>query len=63
MGRPTVEFVPEERTGLVTLHDHWRADNGFETSVFPTEAEAVKFSRNRWGREPLVIGREPSSDR
>lgn len=61
MSRPTVEWVPEVKGKLVTFHAHWMADNGRQTSVFETEAQAIGFARQRWGQEPTVIRRPPTS--
>lgn len=54
--RAVVEYVPEERGSLVTMHACWLADNGCETAVFPTKQEAIDFCWKRWGMRARVIG-------
>lgn len=58
--RAIVRFLPEEVGRMVTMHACWSADNGVETSVFPTEDEAIEFCRKRWRMEPVVLGGDPS---
>lgn len=45
----TVFHTAEERTGRVTIHEGWGADNGSETATFDTAAEAVSFCKRRYG--------------
>lgn len=46
--RVTVGYIPRSETALVVVKPHWYADNGYETAVFPTKAEAIEFCRKRW---------------
>lgn len=43
-----VWFIPEEVGKMVTIHAHWGADNGYETSTFLTKDEAIDFCWRRW---------------
>lgn len=46
--RATVFFMPQSETDLVICKPCWAADDGYETAVFPTQAEAIAFCWKQW---------------
>ena len=50
-----MKYVPEDPGELVTMHEHWMADNGVETAVFKECQDAIDFCSKQWGSPPRAV--------
>lgn len=55
-----IDYYPEQRGPMVTLHESWGVDDGYACyGTFPSKAEAVAFAERKGWKRVIVRSDKP----